>query len=102
MNNNDFDVPADVQMRVLGFTPTDETWIRIVTDPAVNAVRMAVTKARGNCNIFAPQFKSIPIRIADAHKDLANIICDDPACTFAIVGKMSVEERAALRARVQI
>jgi hypothetical protein len=102
MNNNDFDVPADVQMRVLGFAPTDETWIRIVTDPAVNEVRMAVTQARGDCNIFAPQYKRIPIRSENAHKDPANIICDDAACTFAIVGKMSVEERAALRARVQI
>jgi len=106
MSKNDFDVPADVQMRVLGFNPTEETWIRIMTDPVVNERRSAAIDMRRALlgplanNIYAPQFKSIPMRIADAHKDLANIVCDDAACTFAIVGKMSVEERNALRDRV--
>jgi len=103
--DNTYDVPEAVQMRVLGFNPTDETWIRIVTDPVVSERRQVVTNARRALlgplanNIYAPQFKSIPMRTEDAHKNLSNIVCDDAACTFAIVGKMSVEERVALRDR---
>jgi hypothetical protein len=111
--DNTHDVPSEVQMRILGFAPeqctgedADELWIRIVTDPVVNARRSAVINTRRAVlgplanNIYAPQYKAIPFRSADAHKDLSNIICDDDACTFAIVGKMSVGERAALRQRV--
>ena len=106
-------LPTEIQLRILGFPPAtsreaaDELWIRIVTDPVVSERRQVVTNARRALlgplanNIYAPQFKSVPMRKEDAHKDLSNITCDDDACTFAIVGKMSVGERALLRLRVQ-
>jgi hypothetical protein len=111
--DNTYDVPVEIQLRILGLAPEqrtreagDKLWIRIVTDPVVSERRSAVIDMRRALlgplanNIFAPQFKSVPFRSENAHKDLSNVICDDDSCTFAIVGKMSHEERAALRQRV--